>query len=111
MKIEGIEVLCEDDLEKALTKMALRIMQGLKMSKKQIGMYKKTIKQDTALVMNGGKPSSIVASRVYVINLLTGGIKTQEVISREAGVSVAGILKYYPMLGVLKWRKKKSTRE
>lgn len=95
MHIEGVEILTEVDVEKALRKKFLRIANELDFSEKAIEKYEKTIQADVDLVKKGKRPNIVVGARAYIISLLIREPRTQVKIARATPGSEAAIRHMY----------------
>ena len=98
MRIEGIEILCEADMKRALRMNFHRVANEMGLSSKVVEKFEETIREDLKLVRQGRKSSGVVAARIYIIGLLLGEPRTQRKIALAAGCTVPTIGKYYQLM-------------
>lgn len=91
MKIEGIEILNDEDLEIALKLKFSRAARMLGLSNNTIQKHNTEISKDVDLIHQGKKPSVIVAVRLYKISQELNEKRSQEQIAILCDVSTAGM--------------------
>jgi transcription initiation factor TFIIIB Brf1 subunit/transcription initiation factor TFIIB len=98
MHIDGIEILSDEDIKKALMQKFTRAAGDLKLSEKATWKYKQTIKEDIEYVKQGKKPSAVVAARIYVISLLIGESRGQRTIAWTVGSCEQSVSELYRIM-------------
>ena len=106
MKIDGIEILCDRDIRRALLLKFLKFADQLGLSYSAITLFNSTIEEDMELVKQGKGSTVVVASRIYTICLLSGERRTQKRISIAMHCSIGALSKLYREV-----RKKSQGRE
>lgn len=95
MHIDGIEILKDEDIKRALLQKATRAANDLRLSEEAIQRYKRTLKEDIEFVKQGRKPSAVVAARLYIISLLIRESRGQRTIAWTVGSCEQSVRELY----------------
>ena len=95
MHIDGIEILSDKDVTKALRQIFWEAACNLRLSKEAVKKYNETIENDLELVKQGRKPHAIVATRIYFNSLLLNETRTQVKIALTVGANVQAVRDLY----------------
>ena len=98
MKIDGVQILCDLDVETALRQMFNKTADDLGLSTKAIEKFEKTINEDVAFIKKGKKPSTIIGARIYLITLLIGEPRTQKKVVWVTKSCEASIREMYKLM-------------
>lgn len=108
MIIEGVTILCDDDLAFALRKKFSKAVYGLNHSKEFFDKFQDTIQIDMDLVKKNYRPRAVIAARIYTIGLLLRETRTQNKIAEVVGTCVPSIRKLYKIINKINLKKSDS---
>ncbi len=98
LKIDGMEILCDTDLNIALRKKFHRAANDLNHSKEVLEKVEETIQEDVELLKKNFKPRPVVAARIYIIGLLLRETRSQDKIAKAVGTGTSSLYKLYKIM-------------
>ena len=98
MQIEGIEILCDEDIQVVMVQIFSRVSDELAFGFSAIPLFKETLNEDVAFFKKGFKLQGIVAARLYIVGLLLGSHRSQKEIAKQCNVCSGTLKKYYKKL-------------
>lgn len=98
MRIDGIEILCDADVKRALRQKFHKAANKLTLSNKAVEKFEETAEADVEIVKKGRRPSAVVAARIYIIGLLAGEARTQRKVAWAAGSSEQLVRELYHVM-------------
>ena len=98
MYIDGIEILCDADVKRAMQQMFHRAANSLKFSTAVLEKYEEHLDEDVNFFKKGNSAKGLVAGRIYIISLLTRQTRTQKEIAVQCETGRNLIRKYYRLM-------------
>jgi len=105
MKIDGIEILCDADIRRALVLKFYKFADQFNYSDRIIELFEATLQDDAELIKRGHGSTVVVAARIYTTGLSSGERISQKRTSIAMNCSIGALSKLY------RFKRKKNRRD